>query len=39
LDWLRDAGCTEAQGYFFGRPRPANDLPSLIERLLQTASV
>ena len=23
---LREMGCTEAQGYFFGRPRPANEV-------------
>ena len=25
-------GCNAAQGYFFGRPAPARDLPSLLER-------
>jgi EAL domain-containing protein (putative c-di-GMP-specific phosphodiesterase class I) len=26
LDMLRLAGCTEAQGFFFSRPRPANEI-------------
>jgi diguanylate cyclase (GGDEF)-like protein len=33
LDKLREKGCTEAQGYFFGRPRPASEVPLLIKRL------
>ena len=33
LDKLRGEGCTEVQGYFFSRPQPASELPSLIERL------
>jgi predicted signal transduction protein with EAL and GGDEF domain len=33
LNRLRNKGCTEVQGYFFSRPRPANELPLLIERL------
>jgi diguanylate cyclase (GGDEF)-like protein len=33
LNKLRDKGCTEVQGYFFGRPRPASDVPLLIKRL------
>jgi diguanylate cyclase (GGDEF)-like protein len=33
LDKLRTKGCAEAQGYFFSRPRPANELPSLIASL------
>jgi diguanylate cyclase (GGDEF)-like protein len=32
---LRDEGCTEAQGYLFSHPRPASELPLLIERLQQ----
>jgi diguanylate cyclase (GGDEF)-like protein len=36
LDWLREVGCDEIQGYFFGRPRPANELPSMIKKLRQT---
>ena len=33
LNGLRDKGCTEVQGYFFSLPRPANDVPLMIERL------
>jgi diguanylate cyclase (GGDEF)-like protein len=33
LDKLRTKGCAEAQGYLFSRPRPADELPSLIESL------
>jgi diguanylate cyclase (GGDEF)-like protein len=33
LNGLRDKGCIEVQGYFFSRPRPASELPSMIERL------
>ena len=29
LGQIRAIGCTEVQGYFFGRPRPANELPAL----------
>ncbi len=36
LNRLREEGCIEVQGYFFSRPRPAGDLPRLIERLKQT---
>jgi diguanylate cyclase (GGDEF)-like protein len=35
LDRLRDKGCTEVQGYLFSRPRPASEVPALIERLQQ----
>lgn len=31
LDKLRDEGCTEVQGYIFGRPRPADELSLVIE--------
>jgi EAL domain-containing protein (putative c-di-GMP-specific phosphodiesterase class I) len=37
LDKLRDKGCTEVQGYFFSRPRPANEVPAMIERIQTTA--
>lgn len=30
LDMLRDIGCTEAQGYFLGRPMPAADAAALL---------
>lgn len=33
LNGLRDKGCTEVQGYFFSRPRPANEIPLMIEEL------
>jgi diguanylate cyclase (GGDEF)-like protein len=34
LDRLREEGCTEVQGYFFSRPRPAGEIPLLIEKWL-----
>jgi diguanylate cyclase (GGDEF)-like protein len=39
LDKLRGKGCTEVQGYFFSRPRPASELPLLIKRLQQIDEV
>lgn len=30
LEMLRDFGCREAQGYIFSRPRPANQIASLL---------
>jgi diguanylate cyclase (GGDEF)-like protein len=39
LNRLRDKGCTEAQGYFFSRPRPAGELPLLIKMLQQIDEV
>ena len=36
LVMLREHGCTEAQGYLFSRPTPANELPMLMERLRRT---
>ncbi len=30
---LRDEGCTELQGFFFGRPGPANEVADAIQRL------
>ena len=33
LNRLRDEGCTEVQGYLFSQPRPASELPLLIESL------
>jgi diguanylate cyclase (GGDEF)-like protein len=33
LSRLRKEGCTEVQGYFYSRPRPASELPLLIESL------
>lgn len=31
LDAVRNEGCDEVQGYLFSRPRPACDIPALIE--------
>jgi EAL domain-containing protein (putative c-di-GMP-specific phosphodiesterase class I) len=36
LNMLREHGCTEAQGYLFSRPVPANELSMLMERLKRT---
>lgn len=33
LNKLREEGCTEVQGYFFSRPKPASELPSLLKDL------
>jgi diguanylate cyclase (GGDEF)-like protein len=33
LNLLRDEGCTEVQGYYFSRPKPACDLPLLIKTI------
>jgi EAL domain-containing protein (putative c-di-GMP-specific phosphodiesterase class I) len=30
LDFLREHGCDEVQGYFLGRPGPASQLVSLL---------
>jgi len=30
LEWLRSEACTEAQGYYFSRPRPAKEIALLI---------
>jgi diguanylate cyclase (GGDEF)-like protein len=32
LDYLKREGCTEAQGYFFSKPKPAGDLLELLSR-------
>ena len=32
LRQIRALGCTEVQGYLFGRPRPAKDLRALFDR-------
>jgi diguanylate cyclase (GGDEF)-like protein len=37
LDYLRAEGCTEAQGYFLGRPKPASDVLQLLAEQLETA--
>jgi diguanylate cyclase (GGDEF)-like protein len=37
LEKLREEGCTEVQGYYFSRPRPASEVLSIIERIHATA--
>ena len=37
LDKLRAKGCTEVQGYFFSRPRPAGEVSALIDHIQRTA--
>ena len=37
LGQIRALGCTEVQGYFFGRPRPANELPALFRKNVAAA--
>jgi predicted signal transduction protein with EAL and GGDEF domain len=32
LDRVRAEGCTEAQGFYVGRPMPASDIPALLAR-------
>ncbi|MBF9196458.1 putative bifunctional diguanylate cyclase/phosphodiesterase [Microvirga terrestris] len=39
LRQIQAAGCTDAQGYYFGRPRPARELVHTLEALRQTARV
>jgi predicted signal transduction protein with EAL and GGDEF domain len=36
---LARIGCTEAQGYYFSRPRPAADIPAMIEHIEGAVSV
>jgi diguanylate cyclase (GGDEF)-like protein len=31
LDYLRKEGCTEAQGYYFSRPRPASEVCKMLD--------
>jgi diguanylate cyclase (GGDEF)-like protein len=38
LDRLREEGCTEIQGYYLSRPRPADEVPTLIRRLQQAGA-
>jgi diguanylate cyclase (GGDEF)-like protein len=37
LGQIRSLGCTEVQGFFFGKPRPANELPDLFRRAVAAA--
>ena len=37
LDYLKEQGCTEAQGYFFSKPRPASDVLELLSKQLVSA--
>ena len=30
LDQMRAEGCTEAQGFYYGRPMPANEIAQLL---------
>jgi len=36
LESIRDAGCTEIQGYWLSRPIPANEIPTLMKNLSRT---
>ncbi|WP_153772013.1 EAL domain-containing protein [Labrenzia sp. CE80] len=36
LDFLTEAGCAQVQGFLFGRPMPASDVPSNSEQALLT---
>ncbi|MEP4032247.1 EAL domain-containing protein [Roseibium polysiphoniae] len=36
LDFLTEAGCAQVQGFLFGRPIPASDVPSNVEQALLT---
>jgi diguanylate cyclase (GGDEF)-like protein len=37
LEYLRREGCTEAQGYFFSKPKPAREVLDMISKQLVTA--
>ena len=30
VEYLRHSGCTEAQGYFLSKPRPAYEVPDML---------
>lgn len=32
LERVREEGCTEAQGYYIGQPRPASEIPALLAK-------
>jgi EAL domain-containing protein (putative c-di-GMP-specific phosphodiesterase class I) len=38
LDRVRAEGCTEAQGYYFSRPRPASEIAALLSSMQQTST-
>ncbi|MCC5977569.1 MAG: EAL domain-containing protein [Salinarimonas sp.] len=33
LDQIREQGCTEMQGYYFSAPRPASEIPDLLQQM------
>jgi diguanylate cyclase (GGDEF)-like protein len=37
LEYLKREGCTEAQGYFFSKPKPAREVLNMISKQLVTA--
>ena len=37
LSWVRALGVTEVQGYFVSRPRPAGDIPTMLDLASATA--
>ena len=37
LDYLKQEGCTEAQGYFFSKPKPASEVLHMISKQLVNA--
>ena len=37
LDYLRQQGCSEVQGYYFSQARPADEIPALLARLTAQA--
>jgi diguanylate cyclase (GGDEF)-like protein len=39
LDYLKTMGCTQAQGYFFSKPRPAKDVRALLATQIKTKAV
>ncbi len=30
LEFLRNEGCSEVQGFFFSKPRPASEIPEML---------
>ena len=37
LDYLKREGCTEAQGYFFSKPKPASEIHTMLNNLAMRA--